>query len=83
MKGVNKFSKKADCLRVKPTKKYSTLAEHGFGAPLGIVHNQNTRFKLLVADNKLMLESIATGEKFPYTKTMFPKKKLQEKEIEK
>ena len=83
MNGVNKFSKKADCLRVKPTKKYSTLAEHGFGAPLGIVPDKNPRFKLVVADDKLMLESSATGEKFPYTETRFPKKKLQEKDIEK
>ena len=83
MKGFNKFSKKADCLRVKPTKKSSTLAEHGFGAPLGIVPDKNPRFKLVVADDKLMLESVATGEKFPYTETIFPKKKLQEKEIEK
>ena len=83
MKGVNKFSKKSVCLRVKPTKKSSTLAEHGFGAPLGIVPDKNPRFKLVVADDKLMLESVATGEKFPYTETRFPKKKLQEKDIEK
>ena len=83
MKGINKFSKKVDCLRAKSTKKSSTLAEHGFGAPLGIISDVSPRFKLVVVNDKLMLESMATGETFPYTQTIFSKKKLKEKEIEK
>ena len=83
MKGINKFSKKADCLRAKSTKKSSTLAEHGFGAPLGIISDVNPRFKLVLVNDKLMIESRATGETFPYTQTMFSKKKLKEKEIQK
>ena len=83
MKGVNKFSKKSDYLRTKSTKKYSTLAQHGFGAPLGIISDKNMHFKLVAVNDKLMLESRTTGERFPYTETIFPKKKLKEKEIEK
>lgn len=83
MKGLNKFSKKADYLRAKSPKKYSTLSVHSFGAPLGIFSDENPRFELVVVNNKLMLKSRATGETFPYAQTMFSKKKLKEKEIEK
>ena len=81
MKSVNKFSKKADCLRVKPTKKCSTLAEHGFGAPLGIVHNQIRALNLWLQMTSLCLKALQQVKNFPIQKQDFLRKNFKKKKL--
>ena len=69
MEKFNKYSKRKTNQGAKPTpKKCSSLADHGFGAPIGKIVSGNPKYRLIIVNDELMWEHKRTGVRTPFKK---------------